>query len=1311
MAKIGLLPGGFKPPHIGHYKTALEALKRGLDRIIVYVGKGSSATKLTTKAPRTAISQDLSIEMWEAFKQGDKDIEIEKSDISPIANVYDFIDDEAEDDDELYFIKGERDLESARFANIPQHAKEVGKTITVDYINIPEQTTDSGNEISGTLMRNYALGDEEQYQTLSDKGRKITRVKFSGKNTNKEKFFDGLPNKIGDNKKEYFWNKITGLEEKLFSQNWWSNQLSEVFSDNQATINDQLIPLEIMTTPEEQMRGMMGRDSLDGGMLFPYGEAGERSFHMQNCKIPLDIIFITQGKITNISPDCPPCLEDECPQYTGVADNVLELPGGYSQQNNINIGDHIKFNPLDVSDINAASKTLTAEEEQPYGDTTAYRDHWKSNDPGPKKPVEPAYKYKKRNFPFSSMYEDHQVGRGKFIHIYDFDDTITNTKTPIPTELPNGDVLTIHSDEFTDIVPDLEKKWGKENIKYDFSQFATRISNAIKNKPIIKKLKDSLSDNSVDKVTILTARAHGLPVTQYLSDYLGLDAYVVALGGIVPGGRVTGQDKANWVAKKIEGKYKTIRFIDDDEENRKAVKALEKKYKELDPERYKHLKIDVEDPPEIPAKKVREVRLLNEQSLAPPGILPLNPLHNGSMWSHFVGIICPAKLAMFHTGLPIADIQNWVWLNQQYAIAGIPQLPPTPNPNSTFGVTQMFTCFQVSPASETWWTPPNPTPLVGSFANLPQIQGLYANIQQGVVDGWMTAGPITNCQQDCISLAVNYDPSQEIPVDDENNPITTHPCLPPPGGCPIGVGGVPGIWQGYPYCFCLSPSVEPPTDDHPVLTHHIVKNVPCDHYNSLPPVQQITFCHQCFSAQQSGGIIDPECVCCRGFLPFGSQGGNLSKRSLTNKQKTRLFSKDWWSNIIKEHLLTEGGAAGHMNHPFDDRDLTFAEMKELVHLSLQGKLNIESDVTEKTDGQNLAVTYKNGEVGAARNKATVIEPLNKVGIADKFKDRGDITIAFTHSMRDLENALKNLSPETLNNIFQEGTRFLNMEIIYPATKNVITYGSQAYLQFHGIDEFIFTKDKEGKINKVEKGNSYGVPEELKALTQNVNARTQDTFEIIPPKIITTKAVRDFDKKEPEYINKINALQKEFALQDSDEVVMYHQRWWENKINNEFPNASDEVKSSLVRRWAYFEKSFRLNNKTIPDPETLQKAINFDKESHAKQNKENVYQFEKIFLELGTDVLANIDNYLAVNPKESVKELRNDIQNVIKQIQSSNDLEVLDKLKYQLKRIEDMGGFDKLVPSEGIVFIYKGKTYKLTGLFAAVNQLLGLTKYV
>ena len=173
--------------------------------------------------------------------------------------------------------------------------------------------------------------------------------------------------------------------------------------------------------------------------------------------------------------------------------------------------------------------------------------------------------------------------------------------------------------------------------------------------------------------------------------------------------------------------------------------------------------------------------------------------------------------------------------------------------------------------------------------------------------------------------------------------------------------------------------------------------------------------------------------------------------------------------------------------------------------------------------------------------------------------------------------------------------------------------------------------------------------------------------------------------------------------------MFHQRWWEANIDEYFPNTTEEEREALVRRWAYFEKGFRLRN--ISDEETRQRAIEYDKNNFKQQNKENVYHFERIFLELGADVLANIDDFLAANPDESVQELRKDIQKVQKQVEESGDLEVLKKLEHQLKRIEDIGGFDKLVPSEGIVFVYNGKTYKLTGLFAPVNQLIGLTKYV
>ena len=40
----------------------------------------------------------------------------------------------------------------------------------------------------------------------------------------------------------------------------------------------------------------------------------------------------------------------------------------------------------------------------------------------------------------------------------------------------------------------------------------------------------------------------------------------------------------------------------------------------------------------------------------------------------------------------------------------------------------------------------------------------------------------------------------------------------------------------------------------------------------------------------------------------------------------------------------------------------------------------------------------------------------------------------------------------------------------------------------------------------------------------------------------------------------------------------------------------------------------------------------------------------------------------------------------------------------------IGGFDKTVPNEGIVFVYGGNTYKLTGAFAPLNQILGIFKY-
>ena len=75
-------------------------------------------------------------------------------------------------------------------------------------------------------------------------------------------------------------------------------------------------------------------------------------------------------------------------------------------------------------------------------------------------------------------------------------------------------------------------------------------------------------------------------------------------------------------------------------------------------------------------------------------------------------------------------------------------------------------------------------------------------------------------------------------------------------------------------------------------------------------------------------------------------------------EKYNPFSKMWWDDTVRKELLLEGGAYGHMAHPFDDKDLTFKDLKNIITMGLDGQLNREDNVTEKLDGQNLMISWK-----------------------------------------------------------------------------------------------------------------------------------------------------------------------------------------------------------------------------------------------------------------------------------------------------------------------------------------------------------------
>ena len=405
--------------------------------------------------------------------------------------------------------------------------------------------------------------------------------------------------------------------------------------------------------------------------------------------------------------------------------------------------------------------------------------------------------------------------------------------------------------------------------------------------------------------------------------------------------------------------------------------------------------------------------------------------------------------------------------------------------------------------------------------------------------------------------------------------------------------------------------------------------------------------------------------------------------------------------------LNEGGLGGHMNHPYDRHDLSFADMKEMIARALQGRLDIEKAVTEKTDGQNIFTTFKDGQVKFARNKTERQNPLSVKELQSKFAGRGHISDAFGEAGNDLAAAFSKVTPSTLQSIFQNGKVFANMEIIYPATRNVISY-DVAVLQFHNLVEY----DDKGNVVQTDMtgGNT------IQKAVEDANAHMQKTFTLIPPQKIKVGPVENFQDYQDALFKELDQLRNRYELEEKDKVTEYHIAWWREvikakalKVNYDIP---DEILEILVNRWAFNNKSTSIAKvkKMIDNPEFLEWMTTFDKKDFKKYQKQNMEPFESVFLKLGAEVLKNASNFIAANPNQAVQQLKKELLKSIKDLRATNDIRQLDILKTQLKRIERLGGFDKIVPSEGIVFTFGGDTYKLTGAFAPINQILGTLKF-
>lgn len=411
-------------------------------------------------------------------------------------------------------------------------------------------------------------------------------------------------------------------------------------------------------------------------------------------------------------------------------------------------------------------------------------------------------------------------------------------------------------------------------------------------------------------------------------------------------------------------------------------------------------------------------------------------------------------------------------------------------------------------------------------------------------------------------------------------------------------------------------------------------------------------------------------------------------------------------------LVTEGGASGHMTHLFEDPDLTFKQLKDIFTKLFTGKIGI----TEKTDGQALAITYKDGKVGASRNIATLKDPMSIEQVTAKFDGRGEVKDAFVKSMTDISKAINSLSEEEKQEIFNNGHNFMAFEIIYPPTKNVVDYGTRCLIQLHGVNIY---DDKWHKVSE-----DKAIADRLFELLKSKHALKQDTFEITSDAKLQLKDSKTGKDSLAKVLDKLASLVD--GLGWNATINDYAQERFEKYIINMAMKAEFDVAkhSDFVSKLAQRMSNISKSNVTKSDLATYakqesidikdQKYKDFVNQVDATKDEANQYvikPIEDLVIGAGLLLMKNLVGYVSTDPNASAKKLAIELQFAIDELankETSLDDRKLARFKKNLAKLDQYQ--KELTGVEGIVFLYRGKVYKMTSTFGAVNQLMGIMKY-
>ena len=398
-----------------------------------------------------------------------------------------------------------------------------------------------------------------------------------------------------------------------------------------------------------------------------------------------------------------------------------------------------------------------------------------------------------------------------------------------------------------------------------------------------------------------------------------------------------------------------------------------------------------------------------------------------------------------------------------------------------------------------------------------------------------------------------------------------------------------------------------------------------------------------------------------------------------------------------------GGLGGHMPHIYENENLTFDKVVEILTAASNGELDAE----EKVDGQNLLISYslKRRSTVAARNLSNIrAGGLDAHGMVEKFLGHAAEKV-FLEGFSAFEKAIEALDEKDIVEIFgQDADFWYNSELMDPENPNIVTYDSKI-IKIHDTGHLEFDREENRPF-------PFDASEKIKLfdrlLTNMEKAlENKSDFSIARRASLALERLED-DEALNKAVEDIDIAIADVGLSRSSTIGEYLQNRLNNGIATEFLPA--ERKAALIDRILRSEGYSHLN--------VIKKGLNKDALSEIKEImgqqksilKQAIEPIEFAIHNFAVDLLEDVSSIFILDNKREALRIRNKLIEAVNAMRENRGPEGLsdDAIEVMNRELRKIGGEERINSAiEGITFEYDGTVYKFTGNFAPVNQIIGM----